>query len=64
MPIIMVLFWGLVIWGVIALVRGLGFCCVPTQQNNKDSALDILKNRYAKGEINRDEFESKKKDLI
>ncbi|MCM0757286.1 SHOCT domain-containing protein [Sporomusa sphaeroides DSM 2875] len=60
----MLLFWGLILWGGIVLVRKLS-------QRKQDvrplattgAALDILKERYAKGEISRDEYESMKKDI-
>jgi putative membrane protein len=62
MPIIMIVFWGLIIWGIVALVRGLstGSGGSSTQA---DSTLEILKRRYARGEITKEEFEEKKKDL-
>ena len=64
MPVYMVAFWGLIIWAVVALVQGVvqpgGSHVAPDQQ---DSALEILKRRYARGEIGKEEYEEKKRDL-
>ena len=62
MPIFMILFWGLVIWGIVALVRGLSGSR-GSDSSKTDSALEVLKRRYARGEINKEEYEEKKKDL-
>ena len=55
------LFWILVIAGVVFIVRWMrerGQETVP-----HESALDVLKKRYANGEIDRDTFEQMKKDI-
>ena len=56
----MLLFWILLILGVVALLRYLGR---SGQQQEHKTPLDILKERYALGEIEKKEFEEKKKDL-
>ena len=61
MILAMVFFWGIVIGGVILVVRtilSLG------REKNSSQALEILKQRYARGEIEKDEFEQKKKDIM
>lgn len=50
---------GLVIWAVIKRVGG-GTLTTGAQTND---ALAILKSRYAKGELDRQEYERMKKDL-
>ncbi len=37
--------------------------CGSGENNDSETPLDILKKRYAKGEIGKDEFEAVKKDL-
>jgi putative membrane protein len=60
----MVIFWGLVIWGIVALVRANSRNSYNNDGQHSESALELLKKRYARGEINKAEFEEKKKDLI
>src|SRR4030043_903156 len=55
MPILMIVFWGLVIWGIVALVRGVASPNNSGTSNQSDSAMEILKRRYARGEITNQE---------
>src|SRR3989344_1551237 len=61
--IFMIIFWTLVIILIVVLVRGLVWQNKKSSDDNGNSAMDILKERYAKGEINKEEFKAKKKDL-
>ena len=56
MWIIWVLLIVLVVWIVKATIGRVG--------NEPPSALEILKQRYARGEIDQDEYQRKRKDLI
>lgn len=58
--IMMILFWGAIIYFFIWLVYS-----NKTNNENKNNtkALEILKERYVKGEIDKKEFEEKKKDI-
>ena len=63
MPIFFILFWGLIIWGIVALVRGLSVSR-GSDSPTADSALEVLKKRYARGDISKEEYEEKKHDLV
>jgi len=58
--LMMVGFWGLVIFGIVYFVREFS----AQGKHRQRSAIDILKERYAKGDIKREEFERMKKDII
>ena len=65
-PLIMLAFWIAVIVGIVFLIRWLVISTRSTGQRtyHEDSALEILKRRYARGEIGKEEFEEQKKDLM
>jgi uncharacterized membrane protein len=58
-PVISVIILGLIVWGIVALVR-----YTATTHKYTGSALEILKTKYASGEISKTEYEAKKKDLV
>ncbi len=61
-PILWIVVLGLIIWAVVAAVRRPGES--GSTVRSADSALEILKRRYARGEINKEEYEAKKKDIV
>lgn len=58
--IIGLIFWLLVLIGLVLLIKYLW----EGGARKEESALEILKKRYASGEISKEEFEEKKKALL
>lgn len=63
--IFMILFWTLIIAGGIFLIKYLvqNTRGGPHTGGQRSRALDIIEERYARGEIDKQEFEARKKDL-
>ena len=62
--IFMLLFWGVIIIGGFFLVRYLIRQSQTATRAPENTALEILKQRYARGEINDEEFEKMKAKLL
>ena len=60
MLLVMLTFWVLVLAAVVAGIRWLAH---QGREPRSDTALEILRQRYARGEINKDEFDAKRRDL-
>ena len=58
----MLLFWALIILAIVAIVRYLSSTSRREISSDRDP-LDILRVRYAKGEIDKQEFDEKRRDL-
>ena len=52
--VLLVVIFGLAIWGIVALAR---------RSSKHKGAMAIARERYARGEINKEEFDQIKKDL-
>ena len=54
--IFMLLFWVFIIYAAVAFFR-------HGNEHHHNRSIEILKERYAKGEISKEQFESMKKDI-
>lgn len=64
MMIFMIIFWILVVIALVYFIRWMiGQKRTGFAQKPEDTALEILKRRYARGDIGKEEFEEKKRDL-
>ncbi len=61
--IFMTLFWGVVLVGIVALVKWLVMQSSQNAAPRARTPFEILQERYARGEVDRDEYEQKKRDL-
>ena len=57
--ILILIFWLLVIVGFALLIKYLW-----EGRGGQESSLEVLKKRYARGEITKEEYEEKKKDIL
>ena len=57
----MIIFWALVIVGIVYFVKLI--LGSVKGEGKSETAPDILKKRYARGEISKEEFEQKKREI-
>ncbi|MFN8215117.1 MAG: SHOCT domain-containing protein [Solirubrobacterales bacterium] len=60
MAFLMVVFWGLVIVGIVWLVRSL----TPGHGGHRATPIDVLERRLASGEISPEEFRERRATLV
>lgn len=53
-----VVFWGFIVWFFARIFRRSG-----SRETWEESALEILKRRYARGEISKEEYEAMQRDI-
>ena len=63
-PLMMLGFFAILIFGIVLLVKWVMGSNQPSQNTQSSSALDILNERFAKGEIEKEEYEERKSILL
>ncbi len=63
MTLVMVAFWALVVFGVVALFRGARPGGTPSAGGHPHTPEDLLDERYARGEIDTDEYTARREVL-
>ena len=61
-PIIIIVVIGLIVWAVVTATQKSSGSNDATDHKT-ETPLDVLKRRYAQGEIDKEEYETKKRDL-
>ena len=65
MGIVMMIFWIVLVAALVLLFTGLVNGLRGTKQNQESvSSMEILKQRYARGEIDKTEYEEKRQDIL
>jgi putative membrane protein len=66
MMVVMLLFWGGIIFGVVWLIRGVprGDAAVAEKAASRESPVEILERRFAEGEISEDDYRARREVLV
>ena len=62
MMVMMVLFWGVIIAGVVWLIRGASWGS-PPRERSKETPVEILERRFAEGEIGEEDYRARREVL-
>lgn len=61
--VMMVVLWGLAVVGVVAVVRAMSARGSTGDSTRADASIEILRRRYAAGELTKEQFEQMKRDV-
>jgi putative membrane protein len=66
MMVVMVLFWGAIIFGAVWLIRGAarGGPAPAEKLASRESPVEILERRFAEGEITEDDYRARREVLV